>query len=64
MQLTPVLFAGMGLGEQGDEFDTIAETIAESKPVPTSLDLGFDLDVDDASPQGTAHQVIILMSYF
>jgi len=42
----------MGISDTGDEFDTIAETIAESKPVPTSLDLGFDLEVDEAIPEG------------
>ena len=49
----------MGISDTGDEFDTIAETIAESKPVPTSLDLGFDLEVDEAIPEGKCSRLSV-----
>ena len=42
----------MGIGDQADEFDAIAETVSEAAPVPTSLDLGFELDISEGTAAG------------
>ena len=35
------LTLGMGINHPEDEFDVIADTVAEAKHVPTALDIGF-----------------------
>ena len=32
---------GMGINQTEDEFDVIADNVAETEQVPTSLDIGF-----------------------
>ena len=32
---------GMGINQTEDEFDVIADNVAETELVPTSLDIGF-----------------------